>query len=295
MARYCTLVLMVYTIVAGFARHLSGWAEDISQLAFDIILIYDGFMVLRILVILLMLWPGWYSPPAVARGLPAARPRLAPGDTSAHYLPLVQYFPGAPNPASIEVVKTAQGEIEGYPTVYYLYGYVRNLTTEPFYAVAVAIQVTICPYGDPPPDCYTDIVQVTPALTATLPVQPNPFSYRMYLGKASGSINGIVGVSASPWMWDSYDYPVNVLEYSYNQEAKIIGTARNDSGYPLHTARIVGFEAQHCGWREAELETTDLAPGQVITFTITTFSASCGVDDRLIVSGQGAFQGWVLP
>ena len=242
----------------------------------------------HILAVILLLWPEWFGSPAAFATDSPAPASLEPDDTFVHYLPLVQNFPSEPDPAIIEVVKTAQGEIEGYPTVYYVYGYVRNLTNEPFYDVVIDMEVTIFPYADPPVPPYTEIVHLTPALTSTLPAQLNPFSYRLYLGKASASIGPIVNISASPWSSGDHYYPLTIIDYAY-EDLIVSGNARNDRGFSLDNARIVGFESQHCGWREATLGADELLPGQVITFTISSFGAICAVDDRLIVSGQGAF------
>jgi hypothetical protein len=242
----------------------------------------------HIFAIILLLWPGLIGLQAALAGDSPTLAPTEPADTFFHYLPLVQYFPPEPNPAIIEAVKTAQGVREGYPSTYYAFGYVRNLTNGPLYDVLIDMEVTIFPYADPPADPYTEIVHLTPALTATLPGQLNPFSYRLYLGKASASIGPIVNVSASPWSSGDPYYPLTIVGYVY-EDAIVSGTARNDSGLSLQNARIVGLEPYHCGWREAALGADELLPGQVITFTIP-FGASCEVDDRLIVSGQGAFR-----
>jgi hypothetical protein len=45
--------------------------------------------------------------------------------------------------------------------------------------------------NDPPSPPYTEIIHITPALTATLPGQINPFAYNLILGKASALIGPI--------------------------------------------------------------------------------------------------------
>ena len=93
------------------------------------------------------------SIPVSAR--PAARP--APADVRPmQYLPLV-----ATAPIPVEIVETGRGVLEGYPSDYYVYGYVRNLTLTPLYSVTLELEITIYPYdpgGNPPP--YTERVQV---------------------------------------------------------------------------------------------------------------------------------------
>jgi hypothetical protein len=246
----------------------------------------------HILTLLLILFIG--VPTALAKAWRPQPPvRLAEPFT--HYLPLVQYIPGQPNLEPLEVVETARGEIEGYPTYYYLYGYVRNLTSEPIYDVVLDLEVTICPYSgeDPPPPCETGIVQMRPALTATLTNQINPFGYSMMLGKASGSIGPIVNVSYGPWTSGESYYSLTILDYEY-QAPYVTGTLHNDSGHPLHAARVVMLEPVNCGRREATLGLDTLMPGEETTFS-ARYGASCGVNDHLFISGQGAFQPWILP
>lgn len=240
------------------------------------------------LAIILLLWPGMFGLPAAFAGdLPALAP-AQPADTFFQYLPLVQHSPSEPNPAIIEGVKTTQGEIEGYPTVYYAYGYVRNLTSEPLYNVVVSLDVTIFPYEDPllEPD---DIFLITPELTATLPGQLNPFSFVLLLGKASASIGPIVGVTASPWESGDAYAALTITGYAYEGSA-VTGTARNDTDHPLHHARVGGYEPSLCSWREAELDTDELLPGQETGFSIPYSSSYCFDGVGYTVIGQGAYQ-----
>jgi PKD repeat protein len=67
----------------------------------------------------------------------------------------------------IEAVITTQGYAIHYPTDYFTYGYVCNLTTEPLYDVIIQFEVTWHSYNDP--TGHIEIFKVTPALTATLP------------------------------------------------------------------------------------------------------------------------------
>ena len=74
-------------------------------------------MIRHILAIIFLLWPGLFDLQAAFAGDSPALAPSQPADTFFQYLPLVQYFPPAPSPAIIEAVKTAQGEIEGYPCI----------------------------------------------------------------------------------------------------------------------------------------------------------------------------------
>jgi hypothetical protein len=231
----------------------------------------------HIVVVFLLLWFG--SPGASAR-ISRAQPPSKPAAAFTQYLPLMQY------PAIIEAVKTVQGVWGDYPTLYYVYGYVRNLTAEPLYSVSIDLEVTIYYPEDPPLLPYAEIVQVTPALTATLPGQINPFTYELWLGKASASIGPIVGVSARSWESGDVYEPLTISGYTY--EGSIVnGTVRNDSSQPLHHARVGGVELARCQWREAVLGADTLLPGQETSFSMNNY---CGVDEDIIIIGQGAYQ-----
>ena len=245
-------------------------------------------MIRQIGSIILLIWPGLLGLQAAFAGDSPALVPAEPADTFFQYLPLVQYIPPEPEPAIIEAVKTVQGEIEGYPTVYYAYGYVRNLTTEPLYDVVVSLDVTIFPYEDPPlkPD---DIFQISPELTATLPGQLNPFTFVLLLGKASASIGPIVGVTASPWQGGDAYTALTITAYTYADSA-VTGTVRNDTSLPLHHARVGGYEPNLCRWLEAKLDTDELLPGQETSFSIAYSSSYCFDGPDYTVIGQGAYQ-----
>ena len=199
-------------------------------------------------------------------------------------------------PASlIEAITTTQGyNISNLPPWYFTYGYVRNLTTVPLYDVSIHFEVTWHHYSGPP---VTELYNVTPALTATLPGQLNPFyiSLPEYQG-GYPSIGPVVGISASPWVSGNPYYPLTITDYEH-ADSTVYGTVRNDSGKPLQHARVVGLlpEPQlddivgyrSCGPREAALGTDILLRGQETSFTISY--SGCNVDDSLIVVGQGAY------
>lgn len=224
----------------------------------------------------------WFGTPEVSTH--TAETLAAPMHVGAlaSYIPFIKVSP------MVEAITTAQGEWIGYPTDYYLYGYVRNLTTKPLYSTIVDIEVTIWPYGDPPPPPYTEIVHVTPALTATLPGQVNPFSYNLLLGKASASVGPVKGASARPWMGGDIYYPLTITGTAY-QDNIYSGTIQNDHYQPLHHLRVVAAEPSKCGWREAVIGDEILLPGQDTSFTISNYSSGC-ISDNLIVVGQGAIQ-----
>ena len=115
--------------------------------------------------------------PLTAR--PATRPEPAEM-RPAQYLPVVLR-----SPIPVEVVETARGAIDGYPSHYFVYGYVRNLTSAPLYSVTLELEVTMYPYNpDGAQQPYLERVPLSTALPATLPGQINPFSYDLLLGKA---------------------------------------------------------------------------------------------------------------
>jgi hypothetical protein len=201
-----------------------------------------------------------------------------------HYLPVVTR---APLPIQAEV--TARGELIGYPTYYYVHGYVRNLVSEALYSVTIDVDVTIYPYEPQEAlvlEPYTQTISVTPALSATLPGQYNPFTYGLLLGKASASIGDVRAASARYTSPDGYRYQaLNITNWEY-VDGVVRGTARNDSSTDLHHLRVVIAELEKCRWREADLDTNTLAPGQETNFQMVLSDTCFG--DHLIVVGQGA-------
>ena len=215
-------------------------------------------------------------------GLAAPSSEIAEGSSA--YLPFV-----ARSWTAAEVVVTANDWDDfGYPSYYWIYGYVRSPIDRPLYSVAVDIDVAIQSYPPegPLPPPVTNVIRVSPALTATLPGQINPFSFNLTLGKASASIGEArtaAGTAIEP-RGETY-HPLTVVAWTY-ADAILSGTIRNDSGWPLHKARVVVAELAKCSWREAELAATTLQPGQETTFD-RAYSERCLGDD-LIVVGQGA-------
>ena len=207
-----------------------------------------------------------------------------PHEGYVHYLPVVAR---APLPVQAEV--TARGELIGYPTYYYVHGYVHNLASEALYSVTIDVDVTIYPY-EPEEELvsgsYTQTISVTPALSATLPGQYNPFTYGLLLGKASASIGDVRAASASDTSPDGYRYQaLNITGWEY-VDGVIRGTARNESSTDLHHLRVVIAELEKCRWREADLDISTLAPGQETNFQMILSEFCFG--DHLIVVGQGA-------
>lgn len=247
----------------------------------------------NILAVALFLWlavpagsAGPLSSLAPDRVAPVAMPPQSPASAAWQTPGFHFYFPIVKLPARLEAVTTASGEYSGYPTDYYLYGYVRNLTTEPFYAVAVNLEVTIYPYTGPAAQRGTEIVQVTPALSATLPGQVNPFSYNLLLGKATATVGPVRGVSGSTTgSGMTYD-PLTVLGSSYSGTT-LTGTVKNETGHPLYHSRVVAAEPLKCAWREAVLGAQTIPPGGETSFSIPNYAAIC-VSEALILVGQGA-------
>jgi hypothetical protein len=231
-------------------------------------------------VVLTLVSPGAYGVRASNHDAEVARLDLEQDSESYAYVPVAMALP-------VEAVVTARGEQIGYPTYYYVYGYVRNLAARPVYSVTVEVEVTIFPYEPPYTLSSMEKFQVTPALTATLPGQANPFQYGLLLGKASASIGGVRAVAAS-FVEPSGDvyYPLTVAGWEH-KGALISGTVRNDSGRTLHKARVVAAKLDRCTWREAVLDDVVLQPGQETAFHLDYYSSAC-VDDSLVVVGQGA-------
>ena len=200
------------------------------------------------------------------------------------YLPLMQKLP-----PHVEVVVTARGELIGYPTYYYVYGYVHSLVPDPLYSVILEVEVTIYPYCEPPDepcDPYTEMARISPALTATLPDQVNPFSYSLLLGKASASIGDVRAVAASRTEpGGEIYYPITVVSWEHT-DGTLLGNIRNDSDQSIHIMRLVVAELKKCSWREAELDDTTLKPNRRTSFQLN-FSDTC-LGDNLVIVGQGA-------
>jgi len=199
------------------------------------------------------------------------------------------FLPLSINPKVIEAVVTAQGEIRYHPNIYYLDGYLQNLTTEPLYNVTISLEVTIMDYSgfDLEPD--TKIVYFTPVFTATLPGQPNPFSYTLLLFQASASIGPIIGIASNPWE-NGDEYAPMVLSGLAYTGTVVTGTVCNDNDRPLHHLRVVGFEPDRCSWDQAVLGTDDLRTGEETSFTLTVPNSFCLEAENLVIVGQGAYQ-----
>jgi hypothetical protein len=221
--------------------------------------------------------------------LAAVPPARAQPAVSTIYLPIVAR-PALP----FEVVVTA--EIDscapplggcGYPSYYYLRGYVRNLTAAPLYGIVLEVAETTIPYDPDNPGSggYTSAVRVTPVLTATLPGQINPFGYTLVLGKASGALGAVTPLS---YGGDSPDglayYPLTVVGWARAADGTLSGTLRNDSGRSLTQLRAALFHSGVCEVQTAELSAASLAPGASAGFSAPYTCAS----GSYTIVGQGA-------
>ena len=231
----------------------------------------------RRVFVLILLVGALSAPSAIA--LP-----LEPLQESHVYLPVA-----AKPPLPIEFVVTARGESIGYPTHYYVYGYVRSLVAEPVYAVKLEVDVTFYPYtppGEPPYPPYTSAISIVPALEATLPGQINPFAYSLLLGKASASLGEVRAVAATLTPPDATEYiPLTIVGW-HAENTTLVGTVRNDHSQPLHDARVVVAALGKCRWREATLDDTTLRTGQETAFQCNLYTTYCFADDMTVV-GQG--------
>ena len=184
----------------------------------------------------------------------------------------------------------ARGAIDGYPSHYFVYGYVRNLTSTPLYSVTLELAVTMYPYdpeGDPQP--YIERVPLSTALPATLPGQINPFSYDLLLGKASAALGELRVVSAnSSAVGGDRFYPLTMVALT-RDGANLRSAVRNDSTQPLHAVLAAVTELQNatCAWKRPSLQATTLQPGQTLTIQIDDFFLYCH-GDPVTVLGQGS-------
>jgi hypothetical protein len=202
---------------------------------------------------------------------------------SSAYLPFV-----ARSWTAAEVAVTAHEVVWGYPTYHHLYGYARSPLDRPLYSVALDLDVTFWAYYPGGIDVYTTTIRISPAMTATLPSQVNPFSYDLTLGRADaffGEIRAAAGTTVEP-AGEAY-FPLHVVDWTYGN-GTVSGTVRNDSGRPLHKARVVVVNLTECPWREAQLLTRTLQPGQTTNFQRTYYESCQDGDFRII--GQGAAQ-----
>jgi hypothetical protein len=206
------------------------------------------------------------------------------GEETLHrtHLPLVM------NPSTIDLVVTARGETGGYPSTYYLDGYVRNhLTTGPPYSVAVEVDVTFYPYEPPLQPSWRAWVPVRHLFTATMPGEINPFRYSLLLGKASARIGQVRVAAATPIDESQGSYhSLTVTGWAY-EDPVVTGAVRNESSHFLNDVKVAVVNPDGCRWREASLDTTALAPGQETGFRVDYYPSGC-VDGSLRIVGQGA-------
>jgi hypothetical protein len=193
------------------------------------------------------------------------------------YLPLIQ------KPSVAKVVVTDKGTSIGYPTLYWAFGYVENLSAANNLSITVGIDVTYHPYCEPPPPCdsYTVTEPVYLAFDTTTPGQINPFKYSLILGKAWAELGEVQIHSILPAAQDVY--PVKILNWT-RDEGLISGIAQNDTNHTLDPVRVI-VGADQCGWREATLDTAALQPEQETSFNIDY--PYCEIDE-LYVIGQGS-------
>jgi CSLREA domain-containing protein len=194
------------------------------------------------------------------------------------------YLPVVVNPPfPIEAVVTSRGETIGYPTTWWVYGYANNPISKTVYSVTIGIDVTYYPYCDPNPcDPYETTEVVKTAFPATLPGQPNPFSWSLLLGKASATVGQVRIILADINGGGPEYYPLTVLNW-HREDHAVAGRVRNDGEKDLENARVVVF-SNDCGWREAALANTSLQSGQESDFNLDYFYC---LGDDVNVIGQG--------
>src|SRR4030067_1544585 len=174
---------------------------------------------------------------------------------------LLTFLPIVAKPVPpVEPIETERGEYFGYPSSWWVYGYVNSLVPAPVYSVIVGINVTYYPYCDPDPcEPYQTTEPVYPAFPVTLPGQKNPFAWSLLLGKASASVGqvNIVSWSLSGESGISY-YPLTVVDWHREGKA-VLGRVRNDSVNDLVDGRAVVF-SNVCDWEEPSLNTPPQRP-----------------------------------
>lgn len=207
-----------------------------------------------------------------------------PETNEEHYLyfPLVEHLP-----IRMEVVVTSAGSFP--PSDWkHIYGYVQSQEPDPIYSVLLEVEGTYVPFCDPgePCDPFTVHWDISPALTATLPGQVNPFSDVSFCYKSCFYLKSVRVISASRTEPDGYIfYPLTIVEWEY-ADGTLFGTIRNDNRQTLQKLRLVVAELGRCGWKEAEIAVSTLAPGLRTTFQLE-FLQSC-LTDNLVIVGQGA-------
>jgi hypothetical protein len=198
--------------------------------------------------------------------------------------PSYQYLPWIASPPLAEVIETARIVVEGYPTYYYVLGYVHNLVPVPLEEVQIQIDVTITPYSPDtplPPDLMQ--MQFTPALTATLPGQDNPFTFSLYLGKASAELGDLRLLRARPAAANGPQYLPLTIVHIEVAGSDVQGVVRNDNSQAVSQARVVTAAPHSCPWRETVLGSRILAPGEQTAFNRSSFC----LDPQIYAAGQG--------
>lgn len=215
----------------------------------------------------------------------AADPRaVGPAEPASIYLPLISR-----EPATFRVEVTSNGGSCtpfdcGYPHYYTVRGYVHSLVDTPLYSVTVTLEVAWIPYiPEFPEGVGLAQEELTLALPALLPGQPNPFGIVYTLGKGD-----ISNVSVSPGRWsagsaDGRSYHALTVVRWERAGDMVRGVVRNDSGRALRDLRVVSSHP-YCAWQVATVSAAALAPAQEASFEVKPY---CSPAD-LRIAGQGA-------
>jgi hypothetical protein len=206
-----------------------------------------------------------------------------PAQAHVRYFPLVLH-----DILDLDLVVTAAGETGGYPSLTYVYGYLRSRGDQPLRDVELELVETWYPYDpDGHPQPYTTTVRIRTALTATLPGQINPFAHSWLLGKTSVSF-GPVSLADGRLPRDD-EAPIVALEageWTHDGERTLTGTVRNPSAHAVRGARVVVTTLGACEWHYTTLEKTRLRPGEETAYTAESFGRGC-LDEGVVVVGQG--------
>jgi hypothetical protein len=214
----------------------------------------------------------------------AASPTLQAG-------PQVLYFPFVTHRTlPLEVVITSRGETTGYPSYVWVLGYLRNLGDRPLHAVELEVIETWYPHepvGNTGPSGTP--VRVTPALTATLPGQINPFSRVLTLGKAYATLGAVyVADGRLPAQDEARFVALEAGEWEH-AGTTLSGTVRNTSVHTVSVVHVVVTTLGDCAWRSGTPESTRLRPGAETAFAAEYFPSSC-LDEGVVVLGQGVVE-----
>ena len=142
-------------------------------------------------------------------------------------------------------------------------GYVLNRTQQPFYDVQVHLVLSASTFTPPSSQNYG--ADVTMAFPATLPSQPNPFTFQLRHGSPDTltveSVEIYQALDKSPN--GSTYIALNASEW-VSKNSRITGTVRNESAFTVRDARVIVMISgtTSCYTAPGGLITSTLQPGE---------------------------------